>query len=223
MALDPVSAHAWLPVLLTDLAHDRQGRVQISLFSAPSGQQSLRTMFEKPLAQGANVERLREALTAWRRLDGFTGEYLDPHVLRSSADDPSGTSNEAGVPGATWLAMMALPLLRVTGNGTHVRTTLWRRVGLRERMLWPLWREPLDIEAVRALIEHPALLPDPDGIFDWDRLDELGVFDVLVADRRRIEGRKSAGVLAPAPRSARRPMPPLAARSASTRTLADQP
>jgi hypothetical protein len=192
-------AGEWLSVLVTDLAVDRQGRVALTPFTAPSGQQSLRTFFTTSL-QFVRKEPclLKEALEGWRRVDGFTGEYLDHRVIRDAADHPSGKSVEAGVPGATWLATMALPLLRLTGDGTRPNATLWHSDARRSVMLWPLWRQTLDQHAVRILLQHAAVRPiaiDPLRV-NKERLRPLGVFEVCGAERQH-EGRKSAGVLAP--------------------------
>jgi hypothetical protein len=197
-ALGHEEATTWLPALVTDLAVDNAGRAALTPFNAPSGQQSLRTFFDKPLAAVRREPSwLTEALAGWRRVDGYTGEYLDHRVLRSAADHPSGASVEAGVPGATWLATMALPLLRLTGDGQHVRAALWHRAGRRSLMVWPLWRQPLDLPAVRVLLEHPALRPTDQRTVAREPLTPLGVFDVCGAERQPIAGRNSAGVLAP--------------------------
>jgi hypothetical protein len=122
-------------------------------------------------------------------------------VLRSKADHPRGESAEIGVPGATWLAIMALPLLRLTGDGANARSTLWRRLPSRQAvMVWPVWRRPLDLPAVVTLIEHPDITIDVvDGqyVTDTNAWSALGVFAVAAATRRPVEGRKSAGVLTP--------------------------
>ena len=90
-SIDPRAARHWLPHLLTDLAVDRNGRADLTPFTAPSGKQNLRTFFTKPLDEvRASPGRIHEALTGWRRVEGFTGEYLDHHVLNSAADDPAG-------------------------------------------------------------------------------------------------------------------------------------
>ncbi len=195
----------WLSVLVTDLAVDLEGRAALTPYNAPSGQQSLWTFFEKPLAAvRSEPARLREALTGWRRIDKFTGEYLDHRVLRSAAEHPSGKSTEAGVPGATWLAIQALPLLRLTGDGRNAKSTLWYRIGQRTMMIWPLWHPPLDEHAACVLIEHPLLRPNAAGNgqraeprVSRRKLAPLGVFEVCGAERLTIDGRKSAGVLAP--------------------------
>jgi hypothetical protein len=201
-AVDPRASSQWMPCLFTDLAVDAQERAGLTPFCAPSGKQNLRTFFEKPLsAVRADPLRIQEALTSWRRVDGFTGEYLDHRVLNSAADDPTGrTSAERGVPGATWLATMALPLQRLTGDGTHIQATLWHRAGRRSVMTWPLWKQPLDTAAVQVLIEHPSLAPTgPRLTVRSETWPALGVFAVYGAERQRITGRNFAGVLAPCP------------------------
>ena len=111
------------PHLLTDLAVDNNGRAGLTPYAAPSGKQNLRTFFSKPLHEvRASPGRIHEALTGWRRVEGFTGEYLDHHVLNAAADSPGWlrTAAESGVPGATWLATMALPVLPYIGSNGEV-------------------------------------------------------------------------------------------------------
>ena len=107
--LASATALDWLSVLVTDLAINKEGQAALTPFNAPSGQQSLWTFFEKPLAAvRSEPSRLREALTGWRRIDNFSGEYLDHRVLRSAAEHPlrqvhrsrSSRSNLARHPGA---------------------------------------------------------------------------------------------------------------------------
>jgi hypothetical protein len=203
--LDAHAADYWLPHLLTDLAVDNAGRASLTPYAAPSGKQNLRTFFSKPLDEiRANPSRIHEALAGWRRVEGFTGEYLDHHVLNSAADDPLGrTAAESGVPGATWLATMALPVLRITGDAENVAATLWYRTARRPVMIWPLWRQRLDLAAVQALIEHPCLMPvDPVPTVLRKGWSALGIFGVYGAERQPIPRRKFPGVLAPVPVSA---------------------
>jgi hypothetical protein len=194
----------WWSTLLTDLAVDDDGRVALTPYTAPSGRMTLRTFVEKPVtAVRENPETIREALVGWRRVEGFTGEYFDHQVLRSSAEDLLGRQGkERGVPGPTWLAVMALPLLRVTASGKAPTATLWHRLPHRRDpvMIWPLWRQPLDLWAVQALMEHPALRPIvTNGRVTVRKrdLDPLGVFLVCAGDRQRVLLRKFAGALAP--------------------------
>lgn len=221
MSGDHAVVQSWMTSLVTDLALDDKGRSAHTLFGAFSGKQSMYTMLTKPLALvRQRAEYLREALVAWRRVDGVTGEYLDHRVLFDAADSPLGESRERGVPGATWLALMAFPLIRTTSSdGRRPISTGWYRTGRRTRLRWPLWRDPLDLPAICALWESPLLTrvaraddirnesPKPDdelarrtlwaGEEAYRKLQAFSVFAVLRAERRRIPGRNFAGVLGP--------------------------
>jgi len=194
---------SWLACLITDLAADSDGRAALSLFTAPTGQQSLRSAFHKPITQvrKAPAARIHEALFKWQRIEGYTGENLDHRASRGAADHPSGQGGSAGVPGATWLALMALPVLRLTGDTTRPKGTLWHRPGRRRPiMTWPVWRQALDLFAVRTLLEHPALAPvDTNGTITVSSAgwEPLGVFAVAGATRTAPDGSKSAGFLTP--------------------------
>lgn len=189
---------AWLTSLVTDLSCDDRGRSDITLMAAPSGKQSMRTMLEKPLAEvRENSHRLHEALTGWRRYPGVTGEYLDHQVLFDAADSGDGASEERGVPGATWLALMSYPLLRTTAAGAEPITSGWHRQPRRPPMfLYPLWTAPLGCDAIIALLEHPLWDRCVDGILP-SAASAFGVFAVHRFQRRRIPGRTFAGVLGP--------------------------
>ena len=189
----------WLGCLVTDLAVDAAGRVAITPFAAPSGQQSFNSMFSKAAEEVARRpgDRLREALGHWVRVPGFTGEYLDHRVINDAAGSPAGKSEEMGVPGATWLALMALRQFPHAGDGQSPVTTGWQRVRRRWLFVWPVFAPALDPRAVATLLCHPALRLDASGSPDRGACRGLGVFHVGRAYRRRIAGRNFAGVLAP--------------------------
>lgn len=195
-----VEVDAWLGSLVTDLSLDEKYRCDISLMTAPSGKQSMRTMLEKPLELvRSDPESLTQALLGWRRRPGVSGEYLDHRVLFDAADSGAGTSEERGVPGATWLALMSYPLLRTTAIGTEPITTGWHRPrGQPPVFVYPLWREPLDRHAIAALLEHPLLQTAVHGELP-PHAEALSIFVIHRAQRRRIPGRTFAGVLAPVP------------------------
>jgi hypothetical protein len=191
----------WMSSLVTDLSVDDKGRADISLFTAPSGKQSMRTMLQKPLeAVRRRPEVLLEALISWRRYPGITGEYLDHRVLFDAADAPDGTSRERGVPGATWLALMSYPLLLTTaGPGGAPTSTGWQYPTGREagrQLVYPLWSAPLDVPGVKALLSHPVLSGARPGAASR-AAQVLTIFLVCAAGRRRIPGRTFAGVLVP--------------------------
>lgn len=196
---DP-ETEAWLASLVTDLSVDDAKRSEISLMAAPSGKQSTRTMLQKPLELVRHQPSLlHEALVAWRRYPGVTGEYLDHQVLYDAADSGYGQSVERGVPGATWLALMSYPLLRTTASASERTTTGWHRGQTGPPVfIYPLWTAPLDCAAVVALLEHPLWEQAIEGGLPA-RAGALSVFSVHKAQRRRISGRTFAGVLAPVP------------------------
>lgn len=194
---DP-EVEAWLTSLVTDLSLDDSSRTDISMMTAPSGKQSMRTMLEKPLTLVRDhPEYLVEALLGWRRRSGTTGEYLDHRVLFDGADSGVGKSAERGVPGATWLALMCYPLLRTTALGAEPITTGWHRRGRAPSLfVYPLWTAPLDRHAMIALLEHPVMAQCLHGETP-EATEALSVFLVSRAQRRRIPGRTFAGVLGP--------------------------
>ncbi len=198
------TADLWVPAMVTDQAVDNKGCVAITPFAAPSGQQTFITMFDKTLRMvQQDRELLRQALIGWRRRDGVTGEYLDHHVLQSAADRSDGRSDERGVPGATWLALMALPRFPVWSDGATPLAGGWQSVGRRRAVTWPLWQAPLDEDSVASLVAHPGmrLTAGADGRLACDiaSLAPLSVFRVCAAERRQISGRTFAGVLTPIP------------------------
>lgn len=190
----------WACALWSDLGEDKNARCERTPFSAPMGQQTLRSMFEKPyeLVADAPEQRLREALTGWARVAGFTGENFDIQALEEAAESQSGASQPSGVPGATWLALAAIPFFRMSGSGRVATTVAWSRNARRRRQLrWPLWSTPLDTAAVRVLLDHPAVsAPDVDRSAPAKRRT-LGVFVVIDAERRPTSAGKSDGVLVP--------------------------
>lgn len=196
---DGADGERWLSMFVTDLAVDNEQRTAITPYAAPSGKQSMRTMLEKPLAEVRKQPvRLREAFTGWRRHRGVTGEYLDHRVLYDTADTPDGSNGgERGVPGATWLALMSYPLMITTApNGTPL-STCWQDRGRGDRrMVYPLWSHPLDLPAIKTLLDHPVLATVDDHR-PTPPMALLTVFWIGHAARRRIPARKSAGVLAP--------------------------
>ncbi|MFB8769949.1 type I-U CRISPR-associated helicase/endonuclease Cas3 [Nocardiopsis alba] len=197
-------APAWLHTIVTDLATDKDGRVALTPFMAPAGGQKAATFFSKPLELVLkDPQVLHQALTGWQRLDGCTGENLDHRAIRTAVDTTTGASTPNGVPGATWLATQALPLLPLSGDGRYLSSGLWYRHNRQRIMLWPVWKHPLDLDGVQALLTHPNLEPQPADQptprLDRKGLAPLGVLTVAAAHRRPIPGGKSAGVLTPMP------------------------
>ncbi|GAB3200653.1 hypothetical protein GCM10027062_20790 [Nocardioides hungaricus] len=193
----------WVASLLTDLAADGDQRVVISQFTAPTGQQKMSTMLAKPLEHvRSDTDFLRQAVEGWRRVPEFTGEGLDHRAVSDATDAGDGKPRMRGVPGATWLALMSFPLFRTTSQtGRRAYTSGWHRIrdGRRvvDELRLPVWSQPLAVDSIVSLIEHPAMAPDARGRTDMVRLERLGVLHVCRARRRTQPGGKSAGVLVP--------------------------
>lgn len=203
-------ASAWLPHLVTDLAVDGKGRGVVSPMTAQDRNEGLAEFFGGPLAAvRKEPDRIREALAGWRRVPETKALMLDYQAMWYAADDPAGQrGQERGVPGAIWLATMSLGLLRLTGSSHSARATLWHQLDARGVMLWPLWRLPLTMQAVQALIEHPAIVlaAQQNGLHGAPAVAVrngswrcLGVIGVYAATRIRAEGQKSQRVLTPIP------------------------
>jgi hypothetical protein len=198
-AIDGHAGERWLGALVTDLCVDKKKHVGISRYVASSGAQSTRTMLKEPLREvRRNPALLREALVAWRRYPGVSGEYLDHRVLFDAVDASDGESAERGVPGATWLALMAYPSLRTTATGAVPMSTCWQDFGPRtgRRMVYPLWSSPLDTAAVQAILSHPVLAGAEPGA-PPSAATLLSVFWIGHAERRRTSRPNFPGVLAP--------------------------
>ena len=150
----------WLRSIVTDMALDAKQRCALTPLMAPAGRQAVRSFFAAPLhAIRPDPRRyLREAFTQWRRQRGVTGEQLDHQSYLDAGESPDGKAYGYGVPGATWLATMALPLLFLTGDGRQRASTFWRRTpDGREIMLWPLWQPPIGVDAIKDMASLPNL------------------------------------------------------------------
>lgn len=195
------AATAWYGGLVNQLAAGRPGSAkrvdderELSPFVAIRGQQTVGQVFGDTLkaVRGDPQRHLGEALTRWRRVEGFSGANLDARAVRDAGVLQAEKVRDAGVPGATFLALQAPALCRLVGNGTRGAATLWQRPRIdgrrREWMVWPVWRPLLDVDAVRVLIEHPTLrLEDGAPRRNPDRQRHaLGVLAVCAAPRERL-------------------------------------
>ncbi|MBC9715702.1 hypothetical protein H9Y04_24460 [Streptomyces sp. TRM66268-LWL] len=127
--------------------------------------------------------RLLDALTAWRRVDGYAGANLDHHSTGDAHMVSTGKATQQGVPGATWLALHGFATFRLTGDSTHSQTTSWDRVTTNGALTWPTWSPPLTTTGITALLEHPLVrTPSP----DLTKLTNLGVTAIYTAPRTRL-------------------------------------
>lgn len=167
----------WAAATLTDVAVDRSG-VAAKPFALhfTAGQQRFLTVAlelldgteskPKPNSPGRPLDAgdLRDAVFGpWpnnRTLKVFSWSPTQDRAYALRAVDPSG-DQKLGTPGADWLALRGLSLLSsapVSGvRGGQIKTSGvdggWKN-GI---FSYPIWPRPLDADAVRSLMRHPAL------------------------------------------------------------------
>ncbi len=137
------------------------GYCDLTPLYAPAGQQTIYQLYDKYTALVASSRRyIVEAVTGWRRTVSDSGANLDWRDIRDGAATTSGKSENAGVPGATWLALQGVPFFRLVGDGIQGDATGWLRTSRRGRpraIRWPVWEPMLDRPAITALLEHPEV------------------------------------------------------------------
>ena len=115
----------------------------------------------------SDTECLREALFhAWTRPDATASFRWDPHedvryALRAK-DPTDARTKEKTQHGANRLAAVGLSALTVVPRSSRAGgTQLGVLGGSRERngyfFTWPIWRHPISLTAIRALLSHPRL------------------------------------------------------------------
>ncbi|WP_258017417.1 hypothetical protein [Streptomyces noursei] len=161
---------------------------------APSGGMTLKNNWTKAAERcRKGPSHLLAALTAWRRVEGYTGANLD-HASTGDAHTTShGEPSQQGVPGATWLALHSYAAFRLTGTTSRGHATSWEDTPAGPTLTWPTWHPALTPTALTTLLEHPLVrAPNPDPA----KLDSLGVTARYTATRTRLS--KSDGPLQPA-------------------------
>lgn len=181
----------WLCALVNQLAPAKRGASERRLTPAysPSGQMTLHQLYRDALGDVLRRPQvIREALEGWRRAPG-SGANLDNRALVDAAQASGGVPSNRAVPGATWLALQAVPWFQQVGTGSLGETTSWRHPRGGAVLRWPVWTHPLDPMAVRVLLSHAVVRDDEPSRTST----ALGVVAVAEAGRRALS--KSAGPL----------------------------
>ena len=129
---------------------------------------------------------LREALfEPWKRPDATFSFRWDPHedvryALRAT-DPTDSKTKETTQHGANRLAAIGLSVLTVVPRLRGVTVQLGINGGMRERrgsfaFTWPIWRDPISLAAIRAMLGHAGL----DKRATWDA---LGIVELRRARR----------------------------------------
>ena len=196
----------WLVALAAQSAsrrNDRERRVTLTPFYAPTGQVKLRnSLFDKSANGVVAVKGPEDALTGWRRSAGYDGANLDERAKRDATVTTSGKALNLGAPSPTWLAVMGIRFFPVTEDGDRTAAVGWQPVRLyqgytQRSLVWPIWEGSCDPAAVRALLEHPALELDSERLAPRrpGLLDGLGITALFGASRRTL--RNGDGPLGP--------------------------
>jgi hypothetical protein len=178
-----------LAALASDLVHDG-GRLRSTAFDLTSGNQrilqSIRVLAGEPeTAKGKPDPLTRDAIEEaligpWKYRDGDHSLGWDPnaqrlHALRGKL--PEKDNENRSVRAAVFLASQALPLFPCFSVRRRLRTTGFHEFDDDAWFAWPVWRDPISLDALRSLLAQP---------FSSD-LRERGV-DVIYRCRRSHTG-----------------------------------
>lgn len=187
------SVHAWLAALGSDLRLASTGSVAASALFNLSGNQRLGgvvTNLQARLSRTVrkevrlDVDQVREVLLGrWRYVNGTNSLGFDGAGRKLGAFDGA-TGATSAVPTLAWLSFHALPLLPTFGT----MTTGVVRSGRTDSLVWPIWRQPLGVHAVRVLIGHADVASaalrsasDSPTSSKPEQLDRLGVWRVYAS------------------------------------------
>ena len=147
----------WLKSAVAADATDADGFCAINPLIAVRGRQTVGSFWYYPMLE---VQRdpqrlLTEALTDWRRVEGSEGWLLDHRASYSTDPQLRGPGGSMAVPGATWLATLAVEQFGYDRYGScesgRSLPSGWFRIDGRDVFLWPLWTLPIDTNTMDAV------------------------------------------------------------------------
>lgn len=200
-------AVAWLRSIGTDLREGDERHppiITMTRFYLLSRQQTLSQQFQSMYPDDSDFPyraHIETAFHAWARVPFGLGMNWDLDGNQNAAESPDGSAHQVVVPGAIWLAMMALPLFPVGGSAIAPTTRSWvePRRGRRGRphLVLATWEPALDVAAVEVLLDHPWLAVDVSGdaprlVVGRERLGQLGVTSVYACPQvgREVGGQR---------------------------------
>ncbi|PWK87259.1 hypothetical protein C8D88_104420 [Lentzea atacamensis] len=143
-------SYYWFDSVVTDRAVDANGFCVLNPLVGIRGRQTAGSFWYYPMMEvKRDPERLlTEALTGWRRVAGAEGWLLDHRATYSFEPALRGPGGSMAVPGATWLATLALQRFRYrrrngVETGRPVLPNGWFRVADRDVFAWPIWTTPI--------------------------------------------------------------------------------
>lgn len=151
-------AQSWLSATVTDRATDASGYCLVNPLIAVRGRQTIGSFWYYSLCDvRQDPDRLlTETLTGWRRVEGAEGWLLDHRATYSSDPRLQGPGGSMAVPGATWLATLAIDRFRYpeypkpSGNQPPMPCG-WFQPDSRPVFVWPLWTLPASSNTLHAV------------------------------------------------------------------------
>lgn len=168
----------WAAATLTDVAIDgTKGAAKPFALHFTAGNQRFLNIAvelldgadEKPRAgsprRPVDGEDLRVTLAGpWpndRALKVFSWSPTQDRAYALRAEDPA-TDQKLGAPGADWLALRGIGMLSSCPSAAEIRTSGVHGRWKTGTFSYPIWSVPLDADAVRSLLRHPAISPEPE-------------------------------------------------------------
>lgn len=162
----------WFAATLTDVAKDGSDNAKPFALHFTAGQQRFLTVAlglldgAEPKSKPGSPKRpvdgedLRAAIVGpWpedRALKVFSWSPRQDRAYALRALDPSG-DQKLGTPGADWLALRGIGLMSSAPVGTRIQTGGVRGGWKSATYSYPVWSTPMDADAVRSLLRHPAI------------------------------------------------------------------
>jgi hypothetical protein len=140
----------WLTRVVTDRSCDINGFCTVNPLVGVRGRQTVGSFWYYPMVEVRRDPRrlITQALTGWHRVEGAEGWLLDHRAAYTMDPNLRGPSGSMAVPGATWLATLAVDRFgywRRNGVdlGRPVLPSGWFQVDDRDMFAWPLWTLPI--------------------------------------------------------------------------------
>ena len=149
-------------------AASRDGVIMDTAFRAVGGGQTRILNEMKKIIENTSKVQIESSLfKGWDYSDSSPVMRWDPNEHRPyalRANDPASDQSHISMRGANRLAIEALPLFPVMPSNRRVSTTGFSRLEDRVVVTWPIWSEPLRLDAIRTLLalgELQQQIPSP--------------------------------------------------------------
>lgn len=181
---------------------DSQDLIKPTAFYMTSGQQKFLKIvrdFGEFMSNGSSPAFEEALFGPWLYRGEIHSMGWDPSTERTYAyrhRDPKKKTKDdfpRSVLGAIWLAVESLPLFPTAVSGGRLGTTCFIRSGRNSMLVWPIWKSPISIDALRSLLMTSELVL---GKASWESLGRRGV--VAVYQSVRSEFAKGYAILRPA-------------------------